>query len=66
MWANSMGPGLAMSRSLGDTLAHSVGVTYQPEIWESTVSDPILLATDGVWDAMNINEIQEMSVEDIS
>mmetsp|Transcript_17475 Transcript_17475/g.26193 ORF Transcript_17475/g.26193 Transcript_17475/m.26193 type:complete len:355 (+) Transcript_17475:67-1131(+) len=46
-------PGLAMSRSIGDALAHSVGVTDIPTIVEHEIypSDKFLVwATDGVWD----------------
>lgn len=49
-------PGLAMSRSIGDRVAHSVGVTAMP-IVESFDLDPndkfIILASDGVWDVMD-------------
>lgn len=32
VWSNQLVPGLAMSRSLGDEVAHSVGVSSIPEI----------------------------------
>ena len=51
--------GLAMSRSMGDTVAHTVGVSAEPEILEHTViadvDDFIILATDGVWDVIDNN-----------
>uniref|UniRef100_A0A7R9YVZ8 PPM-type phosphatase domain-containing protein n=1 Tax=Chlamydomonas euryale TaxID=1486919 RepID=A0A7R9YVZ8_9CHLO len=52
-------PGLAMSRALGDVLAHSVGVSSQPE--HSVVElDPshkfMILASDGVWEFINSAE----------
>jgi serine/threonine protein phosphatase PrpC len=46
-------PGLAMSRALGDVLAHQVGVTSEPEctITELTPDDKFMvLASDGVWE----------------
>ena len=46
-------PGLAMSRSVGDVIAHKVGVISEPEFFEREliVPDDILLivATDGLW-----------------
>ncbi|DBA92289.1 TPA: hypothetical protein ACH3X2_003716 [Trebouxia sp. C0005] len=46
-------PGLAMSRALGDAVAHSVGVTSEPEctVKELTPVDKfMILASDGVWE----------------
>ena len=46
-------PGLAMSRSLGDVLAHSVGVSSIPEVTEYVVNELdkfVVIATDGVWE----------------
>jgi serine/threonine protein phosphatase PrpC len=46
-------PGLAMSRSLGDGLAASVGVIPDPEFYERdlTTDDKfIIVASDGVWE----------------
>lgn len=46
-------PGLAMSRALGDAVAHSVGVSSEPEtsVVELCPQDRFLiLATDGVWE----------------
>lgn len=47
-----MYPGLTISRSLGDLLAHHIGVTSRPDvrIEEITLNDKfITIATDGVW-----------------
>ncbi|KAL8425258.1 hypothetical protein Efla_002324 [Eimeria flavescens] len=52
-------PGLAMSRSLGDTLAGSVGVTSVPEVSVFSLSPAdkfLLLATDGVWEFISNQE----------
>lgn len=45
-----------MSRSIGDKVAQSVGVTPEPEIMEYTLTEYdqfILLASDGVWEFMS-------------
>jgi serine/threonine protein phosphatase PrpC len=49
-------PGLAMSRSLGDSYAHGVGVTWEPNLSAYTLTARdlfLVLGTDGVWDVMN-------------
>lgn len=48
-------PGIAMSRSLGDRVAHSVGVIATPVITEHVLDAQdrfILIASDGVWEVM--------------
>ena len=57
---SSSGPGLAMSRSFGDQIAHSVGVVVSPEILEHPFSEEdkiILLASDGIWEFIKNEEI---------
>jgi len=52
-------PGLAMSRALGDVLAHQVGVTSEPDhsIVEIQPQDKfIVLASDGVWEFISSKE----------
>ena len=53
-------PGLAMSRSLGDGLAHSVGVSWEPEV-KQLVLEPsdkfIVIASDGVWEFLSNEQI---------
>ncbi len=49
-----------MSRSIGDKVAQSVGVTPEPEILEYTLTEYdqfILLASDGVWEFMSNERI---------
>ena len=57
-------PGLAMSRSIGDQLAHKVGVSDIPEIKEFMISevDPLALvvASDGVWEFMSNDEVKSI------
>jgi len=50
-----------MTRSIGDLVAKSVGVTYEPEIKvfdNLTQSDKIVVvASDGLWDRLTNEEI---------
>ena len=52
-------PGLAMSRSIGDNIASSVGVVSTPET-ESLMLDEdaefLIVASDGVWEVMSNEE----------
>lgn len=52
-------PGLAMSRSIGDTVAASVGVTCEPEMIHIVLEPQdkfIILASDGVWEFISSME----------
>eukprot|EP00854_Cymbomonas_tetramitiformis_P014243 gene14243-16847_t len=52
-------PGLAMSRSLGDTLAHRVGVSCDPDISKHELTEKdrfLILASDGVWEFISNEE----------
>ena len=52
-------PGLAMTRSFGDQIAHSVGVTPEPEIKEFPYNGNekfVVLASDGVWEFIDCDE----------
>ena len=52
-------PGLAMSRSFGDGVAHSVGVISEPEITEYSFLHEdkfIILASDGIWEFISSDE----------
>ncbi|KAK9917571.1 hypothetical protein WJX75_005896 [Coccomyxa subellipsoidea] len=53
-------PGLAMSRSLGDLLAHSLGVCPLPITSQRRLTSQdqfVVLATDGVWEVMTCQEV---------
>ena len=53
-------PGLAMSRSLGDRLAHSVGVSSIPEVKEFFLNKEdkfVIIATDGLWEFLTNQEV---------
>lgn len=52
-------PGLAMSRSLGDTVAHSVGVSSTPEITIKTITPQhkfLVMGSDGLWEFISNQE----------
>ena len=57
-------PGLAMTRSIGDMSATSVGVVAEPEIkiiQKLTKADKILvIASDGLWDRFSNEEIMSI------
>ncbi|KAG7355938.1 protein phosphatase 2C [Nitzschia inconspicua] len=64
VWLGHMDvPGLAMSRSLGDVVAHSAGVTSEPEFTEfqldSKTDKFLVVATDGLWEFINNQETVE-------
>ena len=60
VWLNNSDiPGLAMTRSIGDKVAHSVGVISEPEIikYEFNGSEKfIILASDGIWEYIDSDE----------
>mmetsp|Transcript_38897 Transcript_38897/g.82117 ORF Transcript_38897/g.82117 Transcript_38897/m.82117 type:complete len:361 (-) Transcript_38897:95-1177(-) len=58
-----MYPGLAMSRSLGDNVAHSVGVTEVPDTRQVAITDDlklIIACSDGVWEFISSQEAVDM------
>jgi serine/threonine protein phosphatase PrpC len=51
--------GLAMSRSLGDSVVHRFGVSAEPEITEyhlTEMDEFVILASDGIWDVVDNNQ----------
>ena len=54
-------PGLAMTRALGDFVAHTVGVTAEPEIriheLQKGEEQYLVIASDGVWEFMSNDEV---------
>ena len=53
-----------MTRSMGDLVAKSVGVTYEPEIKVfqnlSKQDKFIVIASDGLWDRLSNDEVTRM------
>ena len=64
VWLGHMDiPGLAMSRSLGDTVAHTAGVISEPEnhVVDLTPNDKVLVwASDGLWEFMSNQEVRRI------
>ena len=65
VWLSNMNiPGLAMSRSLCDQVAHTVGVSSFPECFERTLEpslDSVLIvATDGLWEFISDQEAMDI------
>ena len=61
---DKMLPGLAMSRSLGDTVAKSAGVISNPEITRRVLSHDkesyLVLGSDGLWEFIESQEVAEI------
>eukprot|EP00475_Leptophrys_vorax_P038570 TRINITY_DN6826_c0_g3_i1.p1 TRINITY_DN6826_c0_g3~~TRINITY_DN6826_c0_g3_i1.p1 ORF type:complete len:437 (+),score=142.77 TRINITY_DN6826_c0_g3_i1:1584-2894(+) len=56
-------PGLAMSRSIGDDVAHSVGVSTEVEVITHKLSKNdkfMILASDGVWEFISSQEAVDL------
>jgi len=56
-------PGLMVSRSLGDEVAHRIGVSQEPECYFKTLCEEdryLVMCSDGVWDVMNEEAILEI------
>ena len=61
------GPGLAMSRSIGDAHAKTLGVLAEPDIFEYTLNDGdkfIVCATDGIWEYLSNDDVMD-TIKDI-
>ena len=57
------GPGLAVSRSFGDSMAHTCGVTTIPEIRLYKIQQYdrwVCIATDGVWDVLSLSDVGDI------
>ena len=60
IWVKDSGiPGLAMTRSFGDEVAHKVGVISEPELKEVAYNGNekfMIIASDGVWEFIDCEE----------
>ena len=55
-----MFPGIAMSRSVGDLLASTLGVIPEPVVREEIIDDNtkfIIIASDGVWEFLSNDDV---------
>ena len=58
-----MFPGIAMSRSIGDFLASTLGVIPEPVVREELIDDDtefIIVASDGVWEFLSNEDVCEI------
>uniref|UniRef100_A0A6U1RBM7 PPM-type phosphatase domain-containing protein n=1 Tax=Cyclophora tenuis TaxID=216820 RepID=A0A6U1RBM7_CYCTE len=67
VWLGHMDvPGLAMSRSLGDAVAHTAGVISEPEFTERELNPKtdrfLVVATDGLWEFVDNQETVDITV----
>ena len=56
-------PGLAMSRSIGDSIAKSIGVISEPGLVEYLINDTtkfVVLASDGVWEFLDNEKVKNI------
>ena len=61
IWVKNINsPGLAMSRSVGDTIAHSVGCSCEPDITYTALNPQdriVMLASDGIWEFLSNSQV---------
>lgn len=60
---NEMYPGIAMSRSIGDLIATTLGVIPEPEFIEKEITEStkfIILASDGVWEFLDNKMVKDI------
>ena len=66
VWLGHMDiPGLALSRSLGDSIAHTVGVICQPDCSTHTLTKAaqyLVVASDGLWEVMGNQEVVDIAM----
>ena len=56
-------PGIAMSRSIGDLIASTLGVIPEPKFLEETIDKDtkfIVVASDGVWEFLDNNTVKDI------
>ena len=56
-------PGLAMSRSIGDKIAHDIGVSSEPEILNFNIDNKcqcLVIGSDGVWQYLSNFDIEKI------
>merc|ERR1719454_1196343 len=56
------GPGLSMSRSLGDLWGHECGMIHDPDFAQEKLDGSafLVLASDGIWDFVNQQEVADV------
>ncbi len=59
-WKNSMIPGLAMTRAIGDVVCQSLGVIPEPDVATINLSPDdkyLLICSDGVWEFLSSQQV---------
>lgn len=59
-------PGIAISRTLGDDVAHSVGVVSTPDVIVKDITDDmcfIVVASDGVWEFLSNDKVKDIVLQ---
>lgn len=62
---NSQSPGLAMSRSIGDDLATSLGVSSTPDVGYQVLTENdryIVMGSDGIWEWLSNEQVMQVVV----
>ncbi|CAG9472182.1 protein phosphatase PPM5, putative [Plasmodium vivax] len=70
---NKFYPGLAMSRAIGDTIGHQIGIISEPDFMEININEDedilVLICSDGVWEFISseeaINLIYEFGYDNV-
>ncbi|CAA9990901.1 protein phosphatase 2C, putative [Plasmodium knowlesi strain H] len=70
---NKFYPGLAMSRAIGDTIGHQIGIISEPDFMEIKINEDedilVLICSDGVWEFISseeaINLIYEFGYDNV-
>ena len=60
------GPGLAMSRSIGDGMAKKLGVLGEPDIYEYNLNENdkfVICASDGIWEYLSNEDVMNIVKE---
>ena len=56
-------PGIAMSRSIGDQIAHTIGVSSEPEIFNFDMDEKcecLVIGSDGIWQYLKNEEVADI------
>ncbi|CAX64112.1 hypothetical protein PFHG_05055 [Plasmodium falciparum HB3] len=64
---NKFYPGLAMSRAIGDTIGHQIGIIAEPDFIEVNINEDedilVLICSDGVWEFISSEEAVNLIYE---
>lgn len=66
VWGAKGGPGISVSRTLGDSYCKQFGVSSEPDIFLKNLTDNdrvVVLGTDGLWDGLSNEEVLKVVSE---